>query len=150
MMIWIWIAVIVCACFFEWLTQLQLVSIWAALGGLVALVLELCGVDFNIQIIVFFLITLIAIALTRPLAKKLMKFDSTPTNSDMNIGKIGKVVKIVDGDMGIMRVKVENEDWSAVTENKSVLPLGTDILVKKIEGAKLIIEPVKQKQPTMK
>ena len=40
-------------------------------------------------------------------------------------------------------VKVENNDWSATTENKSVLPVGTEIVVQAIEGVKLIVKPAK-------
>lgn len=141
-MLWVWIVVIVVACIMEWLTQVQLISIWAALGGVVALILELAGLGKEIQVVVFFAVTILAIVLTRPLAKKMTSFIKTPTNADMNIDKVGKVTKIVDEELGIMRVKVENNDWSATTENKSVLPVGTEIVVQAIEGVKLIVKPV--------
>ena len=141
-MLWVWIAVIVVACLMEWATQVQLISIWAALGGIVALILELAGLGKEIQVVVFFAVTILAIVLTRPLAKKMTSFIKTPTNADMNIDKIGKVTKILDEELGIMRVKVENNDWSATTENKSVLPVGTEIVVQAIEGVKLIVKPV--------
>ena len=143
-MLWVWIAVIVVACVLEWLTQVQLISTWAALGGVVALILELAGVGKEIQVVVFFAVTIVAIVLTRPLAKKMTGFIKTPTNADMNIDKVGKVTKIVDEELGIMRVKVENNDWSATTENKSVLPVGTEIVVQAIEGVKLIVKPVSE------
>ena len=141
-MLWVWIVVIVVACLMEWATQVQLISIWASLGGIVALILELAGLGKEIQVVVFFAVTILAIVLTRPLAKKMTSFIKTPTNADMNIDKIGKVTKIVDEELGIMRVKVENNDWSATTENKSVLPVGTEIVVQAIEGVKLIVKPV--------
>lgn len=140
-MLWVWIVVIVVACLMEWATQVQLISIWAALGGIVALILELAGLGKEIQVVVFFAVTILAIVLTRPLAKKMTSFIKTPTNADMNIDKIGRVTKIVDEELGIMRVKVENNDWSATTENKSVLPVGTEIVVQAIEGVKLIVKP---------
>lgn len=143
-MLWVWITVIVVACLMEWATQVQLISIWAALGGVVALILELAGLGKEIQVVVFFAVTILAIVLTRPLAKKMTGFIKTPTNADMNIEKIGKVTKIVDEELGIMRVKVENNDWSATTENKSVLPVGTEIVVQAIEGVKLIVKPVSE------
>ena len=87
-MLWVWIAVIVVACILEWLTQVQLISIWAALGGVVALILELAGAGKEIQVVVFFAVTIAAIVLTRPLAKKMTSFIKTPTNADMNIDKI--------------------------------------------------------------
>ena len=143
-MLWVWIVVIVVACLMEWATQVQLISIWAALGGIVALILELAGLGKEIQVVVFFAVTILAIVLTRPLAKKMTSFIKTPTNADMNIDKIGKVTKILDEELGIMRVKVENNDWSATTENKSVLPVGTEIVVQAIEGVKLIVKPVSE------
>ena len=142
MMLWVWVAVIVFAVVMELSSPIQLVSIWAALGGIAALGLELFGVDLWIQIVVFFVITFLLVLLTRPLAKKMTNFKKEATNADMNIGKSGKVTKIVDESMGVFRVRVENDDWSAATEDKTVLPVGTSVSVKRIEGVKLIVEPM--------
>ncbi|MBQ3887109.1 MAG: NfeD family protein, partial [Clostridia bacterium] len=90
-MIWVWLIVIVVAVILESISPIQLVSIWAALGGIAALALSFCRVDIWIQVIVFFAVTILMIALTRPLARKLTKFKKTATNADMNIGKVGKV-----------------------------------------------------------
>lgn len=143
-MLWVWVIVIAAAVLFEATSPIQLVSIWAALGGLVSLILCLCNVDMAIQIIVFFAVTILAIILTRPLAKKMTGFRKTATNADMNIGKVGRVTKIVDEQLGIFRVRVENNDWSATTENKQVLPVDSEITVLRIEGVKLIVAPVKK------
>lgn len=142
---WIWIAVIIFSVFVEWATQIQLITVWAALGGIVALILELFGVDISIQIVVFFAVTIIMMILTRPLVKKMLRSGITPTNADMTIGKIGKVTKIIDEDMGIFRVRVDNCDWSAITEKKEILPVGTSVSILRIEGVKLIVEQQKQK-----
>jgi len=141
---WIWVAVIVVCIFLEWITQLQLITIWGAVGGIVALVLESVGVDISVQIIVFFIVTIVLLALTKPFAHSMSKFKKTPTNADMNIGKTGKVTKIIDEDMGIFRVRVNNCDWTAITEEKSILPVGTEIVVMRIEGVKLIVKKVQQ------
>lgn len=145
-MLWVWIIVIVFAVIFEATSPIQLVSIWAALGGLVSLILYFCNVDMVIQIIVFFAVTILAILLTRPLAKKMMKFKQTATNADSNIGKTGRVTKIVDEQLGIFRVRVENDDWSATTETQTILPVNTEISVLRIEGVKLIVKPKETKQ----
>lgn len=143
-MLWVWIVVIVIAVLLEFNSPLQLTSVWAAIGGVVSLILYLCGVDMSIQIVVFFAVTFVLIALTRPFARKMTRFKKTPTNADMNLGKTGVVTKIVDEQLGVFRVRVENNDWSAVTENKKVLPVGTVISVLRIEGVKLVVEPEKQ------
>lgn len=146
-MLWVWLAVILLAVFLEFNSPVQLVSIWAAFGGVVSLILYLSGVDLSVQIIVFFAVTFVMIALTRPFAKKMTRFKKTATNADMNLGKTGIVTKIVDEELGVFRVRVENNDWSAVTENKKTLPVGTQVSVLRIEGVKLVVEPLKQKTP---
>ena len=51
---------------------------------------------------------------------------------------------MIDQDMCTFRVRVDNCDWTAVTENKELLPVGTEIVVMRIEGVKLIVEQVNQ------
>ena len=142
-MLGVWITVIVAACIIEAATQLQLVSIWAAFGGVASLVCEVCGVDSTTQIILFFAVTFAALIITRPLIRKLTKnLPETKLNADMNIGRTGKVTKIVDESTGLFRVSVEGEDWSAVTTDKNVPKIGSSVRVERIEGVKLIVSAV--------
>ncbi|MGN1458304.1 MAG: NfeD family protein [Acutalibacteraceae bacterium] len=143
-MLAVWLTVIVLACLVEGLTQFQLVSIWAVFGGLAALICDLCGLNETIQIVVFFAVTILLLVLTIPLVKKLRKFKKTPTNADMYIDKKGKVIKIINADEGLFQVRVDNCEWSAITEDRTLLPLGTEIAVKSIEGVKLIVAPIQQ------
>ncbi len=142
-MLQIWLVVIVVAVIVEIITQVQLVTIWAALGGIAALICDVCSVDYRIQIVVFFAVTFISLALTRPLVKKLTKkIRNTPTNADMNIGKTGLVTKIVDESTGVFRVKVAGADWSAVTEASDIPSVGSSVKVERIEGVKLVVSKV--------
>lgn len=142
-MLGIWIVVIVVACAIEIATQVQLVSVWAALGGVAAIIADVCGVEKNIQIIVFFAVTFVTLALTRPFAHKLMKqLKKTPTNADRNIGQSGRVTKIVDESAGTFRVVVGGDDWSAVTSDHSLPQIGDDVRVERIEGVKLIVSRI--------
>ena len=142
-MLGVWITVIVAACIIEAATQLQLVSIWAAFGGVASLVCEVCGVDSTTQIILFFAVTFAALIITRPLIRKLTRnLPETKLNADMNIGRTGKVTKIVDESTGLFRVSVEGADWSAGTTDKNVPEIGSSVRVERIEGVKLIVSPV--------
>ncbi len=142
-MLGIWIAVIVVAVIIEIITQVQLVTIWAALGGIAALVCDVFGVSSNVQIIVFFAVTFAALALTRPFVRKLTKnIRNTPTNADMNIGRTGLVTKIVDEGTGIFRVNVAGADWSARTADSRLPQIGQSVRVEAIEGVKLVVSPV--------
>lgn len=142
-MLGVWIAVIIIACIFEVATQLQLVSIWAAFGGVAALVADVFGVDSTIQIIIFFAVTFITLALTRPFVHKLTQnIGNTPTNADMNIGRTGLVTKIVDESAGLFRVSVAGADWSAITTDPIIPEIGTSVRVERIEGVKLVVSRV--------
>ncbi len=142
-MLEIWLTVIVIAIVIEIATQVQLVTIWAALGGIASLICDICGVDNRIQIIVFFAVTFIALALTRPLVRKLTKnIRNTPTNADMNIGKTGLVTKIVDEATGVFRVTVSGADWSAKSVDSRIPRIGDSVRVEGIEGVKLIVSAV--------
>ncbi|MDD6489966.1 MAG: NfeD family protein [Clostridia bacterium] len=143
-MLAVWLTVIVLACLVEGITQFQLVSIWAVFGGLAALICDLCGLDKTVQIVVFFVVTILLLVLTIPLVKKLRQFKKTPTNADMYIGKKGKVTKIINSDEGLFQVRVDNCEWSAITGDRTLLPLGTEISVESIEGVKLIVSPTQQ------
>ena len=142
-MLGVWLAVIVVACAFEIATQVQLVSIWAAIGGIAALIADLCGAETWIQVIVFFAVTFLTLAITRPFVRKLTKgIENTPLNADMNIGKTGLVTKIVDESTGVFRVSVSGADWSAIMSDFKVPKVGSSVRVERIEGVKLIVTPV--------
>lgn len=142
-MLMVWIAVIVFACILEIATQLQLISVWAAVGGIAALISDVYGVDSTIQIVIFFAVTFVSLALTRPLVRKLTKnIPELPSNADMNIGKIGKVTKIVNESEGIFRVSVAGDDWSAITTDPIIPDVGTSVKVERIEGVKLVVSRV--------
>ena len=142
-MLEVWLIVIVIAVIIEIVTQVQLVTIWAAIGGIASLICDICGVDNNIQIIVFVSVTFVTLALTRPFVRKLTKhIKNTPTNADMNIGKTGLVTKIVDKSTGVFRVTVAGADWSAVTDGSPMPDVGSSVKVERIEGVKLIVSVI--------
>lgn len=140
---WIWLCVIIFSCFIEFLTSVQLTAIWMAVGGIAAIISIFCGAPIYLQIIIFLVVTAISLILTRPLAKKLMNFEKTATNADMFIGKTGTVLTKINGRKEVGRVKVMGDVWSAVAENDEIISEETEVLVKKIEGVKLIVEPKK-------
>lgn len=140
---WIWLCVIICSCFIEFITSIQLTAIWMSVGGIAAIISEFCGAPIYLQIIIFIVVTVIAIILTRPLAKKLMKFEKTATNADMFIGKTGTVLTQINGRKEVGRVKVMGDTWSAVADNDEIIPENAEVYIKSIEGVKLIVETKK-------
>ena len=120
----------------------QLVSIWFALGAVGGCVTSLITDKIWIQIIVAVVITVVALILTRPLAKRITTVKKTNTNSDRNIGKTAVVIADIDNLKAQGQVKVGYTVWSAKSINDTVITKDTKVIVKSIEGAKLVVEAI--------
>ena len=139
-MLAVWLVLIVVFLVVEGLVP-GLVSIWFALGSLAALVAALVGAPLWLQILWFFIVSIAALALTRPLAKKYINAKVQPTNADMLIGKDCVVSEKIDNVQGTGAVTVGGKTWSARMDNDSLTaPEGEILRVIKIEGVKLIVE----------
>lgn len=120
-----------------------LVSIWFALGALAALISALFGAPIWLQVVWFFLVSIISLALTRPLAKKYVNSRVQPTNADAVIGKDCIVVEDIDNILGVGAVVVGGKTWSARSVDENVKPKkGEMVKALRIDGVKLIVEPV--------
>ena len=119
----------------------QLVSIWFAVGAVGGCVTSLITDKIWIQVVVAIVVTLITLIATRPLAKRVTNIKKTHTNSDRNIGKTAVVISDIDNLQSKGQVKVESTVWSAKSADDSVITKDTKVVVKAIEGAKLVVEP---------
>ena len=79
----------------------------------------------------------------RPLAKRITTVKKTHTNSDRNIGKTAVVITDIDNIKAVGQVKVGYSVWSAKSADDTVITKDTKVIVKAIEGAKLIVEAQK-------
>ena len=123
-----------------------LISIWFALGALAALVSALLHAPLWLQIVWFLVVSIAALALTRPLAKKYINAKTQPTNADMLIGKECVVRESIDNVLGAGAASVDGKVWTARTESDEVrLQEGSRAVVVRIEGVKLIVKPIEDK-----
>ena len=118
-------------------SSFNLVTIWFAIGALGAFITTYFTNDILIQIIIFSLITIFSLILTRPLVKKFLDFKPEKTNLDAVIGKTGVVTKKINVDE-FGRVKVNGKEWTAKAED-SIME-GTKVEILGIEGVKLIVK----------
>ena len=137
-----WLAVIVVAAVVEGATA-QLVSIWFVAGGVGALIADLCGADFWFQAVIFVVITALTLLVTRPLVRKLLDFKKVDTNADRYIGKVGIVITEINNTLGVGQVNVLGSIWTARSADGSIVEVGQQVLIKSIEGVKLIVEATK-------
>lgn len=141
MMLIVWIAGIVIFSVFEAVTA-QLVSIWFVIGAIAALISYLLGAPLYLQIIVFIAVTILALAITRPLVKKYIYPVKQKTNADRVIGQIGIVTDKIDNLNAVGNVKVDGKIWSARSENSEIILPDTQVEITEISGVKLIVKPV--------
>ena len=92
-----------------------------------------------LQILVFFIVSIVTLILTRPLVKKMMARKVVPTNADRAVGKEAWVTATVDNTRGEGIVNLEGSDWSAISESGEVLAEGTRVVVREIRGVKLVV-----------
>ena len=95
------------------------------------------------QITVFLLISIILIIFTRPVAIKHLKIGKYKTTADLLIGQTGIVLKdIFEHKTG--QVKVKGQIWTAVAESEDFIAADTEVVVKAIEGVKLVVISAEQ------
>ncbi len=141
-MLIVWLIVVGLGIIIEAQTS-DLVSIWFSLAGAVAIVCALAGVEIYIQILVFAIITLILVIATRPFIKKLTNNTEVKTNSDKLVGMVGIVeADIEPNQKGIVRV--EFQEWSAVSKKNILIEKGTRVVIMEIVGNKLIVDSVEE------
>lgn len=140
-MIWIWLAIFVIAVVVEALTE-ELVSVWLAAGALITIPISYAA-PFWVEIVVFAVISVVALIFTRPLVKRMMDRTVRKTNSDDFIGKRVKVIKPIDkfdgGEVklnGIIYTAILREEDEEKIENDSIVEVvalkGNRVVVKRI------------------
>ena len=119
-----------------------LVSIWFAGGALAALVAASLGAKPWLQLVLFLAVSAGLLLGLRPIARKLNRGKAFATNVDSNIGKLALVVEPIDNLRGTGRVMIGSVDWTARSEDGSVIARGEKVRVLRVEGVKVCVERV--------
>lgn len=117
-----------------------LVSIWFALGAMAALIAALLGAQVWLQAVWFVVISVLALVVTRPLAKKYVNSRTQATNADMLIGQECIVTETIDKLHGTGAVSVAGKVWTARADDpEAIIEKGSVAVIERIEGVKLIV-----------
>ena len=118
-----------------------LISIWFALGAFAALISAMFHAPLWLQLVWFVVVSLLSLALTRPLAQKYVNGRTTPTNADMVIGRDAVVTEEIDNLHARGAVLLDGKTWTArMAKEEDSAPVGEAVRVLRIEGVKLIVE----------
>lgn len=139
-MVIIWGIVLIGAVLLEVFTE-QFVSIWFAFAALVSIILAGLGTPVWAQMMVFIAVTAILLIATRPIVKRL-RGNYVRTNADMNVGKTAVVTESVNNNLSKGRAVIDGVYWKAVSEDGSEIEEGSAVVIKAVDGAKLIVSKI--------
>lgn len=137
----LWLAAMVLFLWME-LSTVTMVSLWFAVGALVALVASLLGAQLWLQAVLFVAVSGILLLLLRPLTKKYFTPGLTRTNADALLGAQGIVTAEINNLLATGQVKLGGLEWTARSTAGETIPAGTQIKVDRIEGVKVYVTPV--------
>lgn len=122
-----------------------LTTIWFAGGSLVAFIASLLGVPVIAQIAIFFVVSFVLLFFTRPVVEKHLNNSREKTNVNSMIGKEGKVTEEIDNFNQKGTIVVNGLEWTARSiDDDIVIPNGSKIIVKDVQGVKAIVGKVSE------
>lgn len=135
-----WLILFVVLLIIEILTM-GLTTVWFAGGALVAFILAFVGFGLPVQIIVFLLVSIALLVLTRPIAMKFFNRERQKTNAESLIGQKAVVLERIDTLHGTGRAEVNGMEWSAKTDDaEELIEAGEVVVIEGIQGVKLIVK----------
>jgi membrane protein implicated in regulation of membrane protease activity len=130
------------------LLTLSFVAFYPAIGALAAAVTAALGGGTWVQLLVFAIVSVVALLLTRkPLLRLMSRTPQVPSNAPTVVGKRAVVVIAVDEGPGQRgQVRVGTEHWSARSEDESAIAEGVTVDVVRIDGVSLVVRPSAARQ----
>ena len=115
-----------------------LVSIWLGIGSLFAMFCAIGETPLWVQLLVFVVSSTVMLIVTRPFVKK-FQGSVVQTNFELNIGKTAIVTEDIINEKCEGRVTLDGTNWAAVSADNDLIPAGTSVTVRQVDGAKLIV-----------
>ena len=113
-----------------------------AIGAAAAAVLAWFGVGLLAQWFVFFGVSLIAFAYLRRFIVAQDALDQPRVGANRWVGMEGVVLQDIDNDEAVGMVRVESEEWRAVSDDGGLITAGARIKVVDVRGARLVVTPI--------
>ena len=118
-----------------------LVSIWFCAGAICAFITAKSGAAVYVQFVVFVVVSVALLVLTRPFVNKVLKIKAEPTNLDRIIGQKVPVTENIDNLAETGAIKYDGKIWTARSLSSDIVfNKGEFVTVEKIEGVKVIVK----------
>ncbi len=135
---WAWIVVAV----FFFLTEVftaGIVLMCFGVGALAAALTAFLGAGLAWQIVVFIVVSAVAVLLSRPIAARISRPGVQQIAGDRVIGKWAVVLQTVDPLTNTGMVRVESERWRAESMEGEQLEAGEVVEIVGVEGVRLLV-----------
>ena len=142
----LWMVLMVILLIVEGVCPFHLVTIWFAIGALVAGISAMLHAALWLQVLLFFVVSCGLLLAMLPLVRKFIKPNIVKTNVDSVIGSQGYVTEAVDNLTAEGQVKLGGMYWTARSTDNTPIEAGTLVQVDRIEGVKAFVSPVRVKE----
>lgn len=127
----------------EALTPGSLISIWFCFGAVFAAIVSLVTPSFLIQASAFAIASLASLLSVRKLISARLLPKPQATNSDRYIGtRVRLAESILNDQPGVIRLN--GTDWSAVSSTGLPIEKGSEVIIERISGVKLVVRKLKE------
>lgn len=141
MTVFIWLGIMIVFLVIEAIT-VGLTTLWFAVGALAAMIACALGLGTLGQFILFFVVSLVLLIFTRPIAVKYVNPHRIRTNYEDAVDKIVKITENVDNVNATGTAVLNGQEWSArMKSDDMTLSAGSLAKVVAVEGVKLILVP---------
>lgn len=139
-----WLVVTILFVLLELMT-VGLTSIWFAAGAFVAFIMAMLGMGVAEQVIVFVLVSIVLLCLTKPWARKYINSNAQKTNIDSLIGEKTIITEDVDNLKQTGKAIVLGQEWTVRSEDDTQMLKEGDLAeIIRISGVKLIVRKIKE------
>lgn len=138
----VWLVILVILLAVEAVT-LGLTTIWFAGGALAAFGMAIAGTEVLSQIVVFCVVSILLLIITRPAAVRWLNKGHVKTNAESLIGETAVVTELIDNLANSGQVQVKGQYWTArALADDQKIAIEKTVKIKEISGVKLIVEEV--------
>lgn len=123
--------------------SLGLTTIWFAGGAFVAAIAAVAGAKLSIQIILFLVVSIVLLFVTRPIALAHLNPNTEKTNAEALVGQKAVVLEEINNFKETGKAKINGMEWTArSSSDNEVIPAESIVTIVDIRGVKLIVEIV--------
>ena len=134
----LWLLILAILILIEIIT-LGLTTIWFAGGALVAFILSLFFDNLLVELITFFVISMILLYFTRPLVMKYFNPRKGKLNQEGIVGRTAMVTTPIDNQKAVGQVELDGVVWSAKALDIIIISQGTKVKIHGVSGIRLIV-----------